>query len=165
MAIQKTSEPAVNVNDISRLAKGVTFTGELFSPSDIRIDGTVTGIIYSGGRVVVGETAVISGTIISTNLDFWGNFNGEMIVKDTISIKSTAVITGNLKVRRLEVEAGGQFNATCRMISEDDFAKLSDEFLKHHSEKEAKSEKGQPAHENSHRPNQQAAASRENARS
>ena len=121
--MQKSNEAVVNVNDITRIAKGASIRGDLSSPSDIRVDGNIDGKVYSGGRIVVGETAALSGTLMCTHLDLWGKMEGEIFVKDTVSIKSTAVINGNLHVRKLQVEIGAQINGNCRMISEQEYDK------------------------------------------
>ena len=53
-----------NVNEVSRVSTGSVIKGEIYSPNDIRIDGTFEGKLKSDGRVVVGEKAVINGVII-----------------------------------------------------------------------------------------------------
>lgn len=122
--MQKTSEPVVNVNDITRIAGGASIKGDLSSLSDIRVDGNIDGKVYSGGRIVVGETANISGALMCANLDLWGKMEGEIYVKDTVSIKSTSVINGNLHVRKLQVEIGAQINGSCQMITEQEYDKM-----------------------------------------
>ena len=54
-------------------------------------------------------------------LDLWGKMEGEIYVKDTVSIKSTSVINGNLHVRKLQVEIGAQINGSCQMITEQEY--------------------------------------------
>lgn len=121
--MQKTVEAVVDVNDITRIANGASVKGDLNSPSDIRIDGSIEGKVCSGGRVVVGETANLSGTLMCVNLDLWGKMEGEIYVKDTVSVKSTSVINGNLHVRKLQVEIGAQINGSCQMITEQEYDK------------------------------------------
>ena len=82
------------------------------SSTDIRVDGAINGKVHSEGKVVVGETAKLSGSLMCKNLDFWGKMEGDIYVKDTLSLKSLAVINGNLHVRKLQVELGAQINRT-----------------------------------------------------
>lgn len=117
-------EQNVNVNDVSRLSAGTVFKGEISSPTDIRIDGTFEGKIYSKGRVVVGEKAYIKGDIVCSNVDFWGKMDGNFYVKDTLSLKSTSKVTGDLHIKRLQVELDAKFDGSCQMISEAEFDKL-----------------------------------------
>lgn len=91
------------------------------SASDIRVDGKIAGKVVSEGKVVVGETANLSGSLMCKNLDFWGKMEGDIYVKDTLSLKSLAVINGNLHVHKLQVELGAQINGSCKMISEQEY--------------------------------------------
>ena len=119
------SEPNLNVNSISRISAGTIIKGEISSPYDIRIDGTFEGKIQTKGRVVVGETATVKGDIICENIDLWGKVEGNIFVKDTLSLMEGCVINGNLNIRRLAVELGSTFNGNCRMITEAEFNKIA----------------------------------------
>lgn len=118
-------ETTVGVNDISRISSGTTVKGEISSPVDIRIDGTFDGRIYSKGRVVVGEKAVIKGDIICQNADFWGMMTGNFYVRDTLSLKSACTVTGDLNVKRIQIDLDARFNGNCHMIGEADFDQLT----------------------------------------
>ncbi len=95
------------------------------SPNDIRIDGTFEGKVQSKGRVVIGESAVIKGDIICSDIDLWGKVEGNLYVKDTLSLKEGCVVNGNLHIRRLSVELGATFNGNCKTITEAEFDKLA----------------------------------------
>ena len=118
------SEQTVNVNSISRISAGTVIKGEIVSPTDIRIDGTFEGKVQSKGRVVLGETAVVKGDIICNNIDLWGKVEGNVFVKDTLSLKAGCTMNGNLHARRLAVELGATFNGSCKTITEAEFDKL-----------------------------------------
>ena len=119
------TEPVVNVNSISRISAGTVIKGEILSPTDIRIDGTFEGRVQSKGRVVVGESAVIKGDIVCENVDLWGKVDGNLFVKNTLSLKEGCVVDGNLHIRRLSVELGSTFNGNCKTITEAEFNKLA----------------------------------------
>ena len=119
------TEPVVNVNSISRISAGTIIKGEILSPTDIRIDGTFEGRVQSKGRVVVGESATIKGDIVCENVDLWGKVEGNLFVKDTLSLKEGCVVDGNLHIRRLAVELGATFNGNCKTITEAEFNKLA----------------------------------------
>ena len=121
------SESNLNVNSISRISSGTIIKGEILSPYDIRIDGTFEGKVQTKGRVVVGETAFVKGDIICENIDLWGKVDGNLFVKDTLSLMEGCSVNGNLNVRRLSVELGSTFNGNCRMITETEFNKIAGE--------------------------------------
>lgn len=123
--ILKGPDPVINVNDVTRISKGASIKGEIVSATDIRVDGKVDGKAYSAGRVVAGETAELSGSLYCNNFDLWGKFTGDIYVKDTLSVKEIAVVTGNIYARKLQVELGAQINGSCKMISEQEFDKYA----------------------------------------
>ena len=115
----------VNVNEVSRIAAGSVFKGELSSPGDIRIDGEFEGKIFSKGRVVVGEKAIVKGDIICVNVDFCGTMTGNFFVKETLTLKKGCQVDGDLNIKRLQVELDARFNGSCRMIDDAQFDKLA----------------------------------------
>ena len=116
----KIVEP-VNANEVSRIAQGVTIKGDIISRSDIRVDGQIDGTIFSDGRIVIGETAVLTGSLLCNDTDFWGKMDGDIYVRNVLSVKGTAVINGNIHVRKLQVEMGAQINGSCHMITEAEY--------------------------------------------
>lgn len=121
----KTQTPVVNVNEVSRISTGTVIKGEINSPNDIRIDGVFEGKIFSKGRVVVGEKAEIKGDIVCDNVDFWGKMTGSLYVRDTLTLKDTCSVNGDLHVQRLVVELGAHFDGTCKMLKEGEFEHVS----------------------------------------
>lgn len=119
------SGETVGVNDVSRISAGSSIKGEITSPNDIRIDGNFEGKIISQAKVVVGEKAVIKGDIVCSSCDFWGKIDGNFFVKDTLSLKDTCVVTGDLHIRRLQVDLDATFNGNCKMIGESEFNQLT----------------------------------------
>ncbi len=124
MNMNKIVEPIVNVNDVSRISAGTVIKGEVSSDSDIRVDGTVYGKLYSKGKIVVGESAVLKGDLLCNVVDMWGKMDGDIYVKDVLSVKNSAVINGNIYVRKFQVEMGAQINGSCHMIGEAEYDKF-----------------------------------------
>lgn len=125
MGANNASNDSAGVNDVSRISAGSVIKGEITSPNDIRIDGTFEGRIVSQAKVVVGEKAVIKGDVICNNADLWGTIKGNFFVKDTLSLKDTCVVEGDLHIRRLQIELDAKFNGSCRMITEEEFNQLT----------------------------------------
>ena len=120
--VQKTMEQ--NINEVSRISHGTVIRGDLSSSTDIRIDGQVDGTLFSEGKAVVGESAQLSGKLFCTNVDFWGKMDGDIFVKDQLSLKSSSVVNGNIHVRKIQVEMGAQINGSFKMISEQEYDQL-----------------------------------------
>ena len=126
----KPTAQVVDANNVSHISAGTVVKGEMSSVADIRVDGSVQGKVYSKGRVVVGEEAEITGTLACNNVDFWGKMEGDIYVKDTMTLKGAASVNGSINVRKFQVEMGAQINGTCHMISEADYEKFVSEVVK-----------------------------------
>lgn len=113
---KKTGKMATEtISQQNTIAKGTTITGDIISDGDFRIEGTVQGNVKTPGKVVVGKTGIINGTLKSANADIEGKFSGKLALSDTLSLKSTAHVEGEVIVGKLAVEPGATFNATCSM--------------------------------------------------
>jgi len=124
-----TQTTLASINEVSRISSGSTVKGEVFSPGDIRIDGSFEGKIVAQGRVVVGEKAIISGDIICHDLDFWGKMTGNLYVRETLSLKGGSEVAGDVFSKRLNVELGCHLDGKCSTITDEEFEKLSGEVI------------------------------------
>jgi cytoskeletal protein CcmA (bactofilin family) len=97
------------------IAQGTKIVGDIASKGPFRIDGTVEGNVKTTGKVVIGKSGFIKGTLQGENADFEGKFSGKLILSGTLSLKSTAHIEGEVHTSKLAVEPGATFNATCSM--------------------------------------------------
>ncbi|WP_299363817.1 polymer-forming cytoskeletal protein [Winogradskyella sp.] len=109
---QKSMETSTQQNII---AQGTKIVGDIASQGPFRIDGTVEGNVKTSGKIVIGKSGFIKGTLQGENADFEGKFSGKLILSGTLSLKSTAHIEGEVHTSKLAVEPGATFNATCSM--------------------------------------------------
>lgn len=123
-------ETSVLINEVSRISVGTEVQGNLVSQSDIRIDGIFEGDMVTSGKLVLGDKAIIRGNVICSSADIWGTVEGELCAKDSITFKSTANFTGNLKTNKICIEMGAAFSGNCQIITEEEFTALSAEYFK-----------------------------------
>ncbi|TXD49915.1 polymer-forming cytoskeletal protein [Polaribacter sp. IC073] len=97
------------------IAKNSTFVGDITSDGDFRIDGVLEGILKTKGRVIIGVEGLIKGNVECANADIEGAFSGQLSVANTLTIKATANISGDVVIGKLSIEPGATFNATCAM--------------------------------------------------
>jgi cytoskeletal protein CcmA (bactofilin family) len=97
------------------IAQGTKINGDFNSEGDFRIDGTVEGNIKTTGKVVVGKSGFIKGTLQGTDAHFEGKFSGKLSLSGMLTLKSSAHIDGEVVVGKLAVEPGATFNVTCIM--------------------------------------------------
>ena len=97
------------------IEKNTKIKGDIISEADFRIDGKLDGNLKTSGKVVIGKGGYIHGKVECVNADIEGNFNGELLVTELLSLKDSAVIEGTVTVSKLAVEPGATFNASCNM--------------------------------------------------
>jgi len=97
------------------IAKKTIIVGDIKSDGDFRIDGTLEGTLTTNGRVIIGLDGFITGKVEATNADIEGKFSGELLLSNTLTIKASANISGNVVIGKLSVEPGAAFNAACEM--------------------------------------------------
>lgn len=114
MFTEKTTKTAQS-HERNVIGQNTHIVGDVKSEGDFRIDGTVEGTISTSGRVVIGVHGTVKGKVTCKLAEIEGEFSGELIVNDVLTLKSTSKITGEVTIGKLSVEPGATFNATCAM--------------------------------------------------
>jgi cytoskeletal protein CcmA (bactofilin family) len=99
----------------NRIVEGTIIKGDIISQADFRLDGALIGNFSSNGKLVIGPAGSVKGEIICQNADIEGEFEGKLKIEDTLNIKASAIIIGDVTVGKLSVEPGAVFSATCIM--------------------------------------------------
>lgn len=102
--------PSVNL-----LGSGTEITGDIRSQGDIRIDGSLNGTINCTGKVVIGSTGRVDGELICQNADISGEVKARIKVTELLSLKATAVVSGDISTNKLAIEPGAVFTGACKM--------------------------------------------------
>ena len=106
-------------NDIngkhSRIESSTSIKGDIVSEGDFRIDGTLEGSIKTNGKIVIGKEGLVNGGVSCNNADVEGKIKGNLFVSETLNLRSTCHIEGEVLIGKLIVESGANFNASCSM--------------------------------------------------
>jgi cytoskeletal protein CcmA (bactofilin family) len=97
------------------IAKGTTITGDIETFGSLRLDGKLIGNINSGSKVILGPTAVVEGHITAKVAEIEGEVHGKVLVKDTLTLRNTSRVHGDIFTGKLNVEVGARFNGNCQM--------------------------------------------------
>lgn len=111
----KKDKMAEGTSNQNIFAQGTKMVGDLSSQGDLRIDGIVEGNIKTTGKVVVGKSGSIKGTLNGSDAYFEGKFSGKLTLSGTLTLKASAYIEGEVVATKLAVEPGATFNVTCVM--------------------------------------------------
>lgn len=110
---KETQQIAVNL-----LNDGTELVGDLTASTDLRIDGIIKGNIKTSGKVVLGPTARIEGTIESPEVDIIGSLIGDVTSSGSVTLREKSVVKGKIHAAFLSVESGAVFNGDCTITRE-----------------------------------------------
>lgn len=99
------------------LASGTKLHGEITSEEDFRIDGTIEGNIQCRGKIIIGQSGAVDGNIDCCNIDLFGKVTGNIICSETVILKASSYLSGEIKTRIIEIEPGANFEGTCSMLN------------------------------------------------
>ena len=91
------------------LSSDVEIKGSIKFQNDMTVDGRVEGEISSPGNLTVGENAEIRGEIKTKSVTVHGKVHGNITVEERCELKTRAVLMGDLKAARLQIEEGATF--------------------------------------------------------
>ena len=97
------------------LVAGTSIEGTIKANSDIRIDGSLKGILDCKGRVIIGPEGKVEGEVICQNAVIEGSFQGKLSVKELLNVRENANIQGDVVTDKLLVQPGAIYNVTCSM--------------------------------------------------
>lgn len=102
-------------SSVNLIGNGTTITGDVNCSGDVRIDGTLIGNLTTNGKFVLGTNGKIEGNVVSTNADLSGEVKGKVTITETLQLKGSAKINGDIVTGKLAIEAGALFTGTCNM--------------------------------------------------
>ena len=96
------------------ISKGCVVQGKIESDVFVRIDGNIKGDLFIGEGLIVGEDGLIEGNIHTREIVVYGTVNGT-VKAESIEIKSSGKILGELNTITLQVEKGAIYIGTVIM--------------------------------------------------
>ncbi len=103
---------------INIITDGTLVKGDITATGDFRLDGTLEGNIQLNGKLVVGDSGVVNGNVLCQNANIIGTVNGNLSVKELLSLSASARVRGDILINKLSIEPGAVFSGKCRMIDE-----------------------------------------------
>lgn len=88
------------------IGEGVKIDGNIDLSLDVHVFGTVNGEIKAQD-VFIGDSGIVNGIIIADNIEVRGQVQQTIEARQTLIIKSTGRVMGNIVYQSLEIENGG----------------------------------------------------------
>ncbi len=88
------------------IGEGVKIDGNIDLSLDVHVFGTVNGEIKAQD-VFIGDSGIVNGIIVADNIEVRGQVQQTIEARQTLIIKSTGRVMGNIVYQSLEIENGG----------------------------------------------------------
>jgi cytoskeletal protein CcmA (bactofilin family) len=103
------------IGGINIIAAGTTFNGDIVSAGDCRVDGVFKGNISSNSKIFIGKNGMIEGKIKCHSIEIEGQAKADITATELLSLKASAVLTGNIRISKIAIEPGANFVGNCVM--------------------------------------------------
>ena len=97
------------------LGRGSEFEGKLTFEGTVRIDGKLSGEIFTDDVLVVGEGAEVSAEIDAGTIIIEGHVVGNVRAKRAVEIHAPGRVRGNIMTPSLFIDKGVIFEGNCQM--------------------------------------------------
>ncbi len=89
------------------VGQGARLQGELLTCERLVVEGEATLTVHSCRQVQIGEAGSFRGTFDVAEADISGDFEGELVARDRLTVRSTGRVRGRIRYRHIIIEAGG----------------------------------------------------------
>lgn len=98
------------------IGRSIKIDGALSGDEDLRIEGQISGTIRLPNHcLTIGKKAQIKADAYAKSMLIDGEFRGDLCSSESIHIRATAKITGNVLAARLSLEEGANFKGSIDM--------------------------------------------------
>jgi cytoskeletal protein CcmA (bactofilin family) len=110
---QSTEESASSRgNEVDRrtliIGQGISLAGEVTSCDRLIVEGTIEAKLEKCQHVIIAETGVFNGHASTENADVRGRFEGELVVRKRLLIRTGGHVSGTITYGEIEIESGGK---------------------------------------------------------
>lgn len=104
-------QPQAPGRNLSTLSADLRFEGNISGSGDLQVDGQIKGDVKVG-RLIVGETGAIEGSVNADYVEVRGRVVGAVSGKQ-VKLISTAYVDGDITAEQLSIDIGAYFQGRC----------------------------------------------------
>jgi cytoskeletal protein CcmA (bactofilin family) len=108
-----TNVPSGEVTTL--LGRGSEFEGKLSFEGTVRVDGKLSGEIFTDDVLIIGEGAEVNAEISVGAIIIEGTVHGNIHAKRSVEIHTPARVKGNISTPSLSIDKGVIFDGQCQM--------------------------------------------------
>ena len=90
------------------VGREIVLSGQITSCDRLIVEGRVEATLSDSKAIEIAESGFFKGSAEIDSADIAGNFEGNLTVRERITIRSTGRVTGQIRYGQIEIEAGGE---------------------------------------------------------
>ena len=98
-----------------QMGPGDVLEGKLIYDGSIHADGRVEGEVRVSGNIDVANGATVKALLEGANVTLKGAVEGAVTARDKLTLGKNARVSGDIQVRRLQIDDGATLNGHVRM--------------------------------------------------
>lgn len=111
---------------ILTVGNDILLKGEIATCDRLVIEGMVDATLKDVHTVEISETGSFKGTAEIQDAEISGLFEGDLVVRNRLTIYATGRVRGTISYGEIEIERGGQMTGNIRLEGEPDMSKKKD---------------------------------------
>lgn len=100
---------------VTIIGQGTTIIGDIKSKGSVRIEGVVSGKVYSDESITVHETGRVKADLISGTIAISGEVEGNVTASERLDIVAPGKLVGDITAPRVAIAEGVLFEGKCVM--------------------------------------------------
>jgi cytoskeletal protein CcmA (bactofilin family) len=118
-ALRPAAPAPVGASDQQRrliVGRDISLSGEITSCDVLVVEGNVEAKLRDGRSIEITDGGLFKGSVEIDEADIGGRFEGDILVRGRLRVRSTGRINGSIKYGELEVEAGGRLVGDIQVV-------------------------------------------------
>lgn len=100
---------------LSIVGPGMVVHGDCVTEGSLRVEGIIRGRVWAGKAVVVGPDGAVIGDLFTRDVVVGGRVEGRLVASSRLEVQSTALLIGEVKAGRMQLEDGATLNGDITM--------------------------------------------------
>ncbi len=99
------------------VGREIGLSGEITSCDRLVVEGSVEANLANCREIDIAESGLFKGTASIDDAEIRGRFEGTLIARQHLHIRSTGKVTATVSYAEVEIEPGGQLSGTVQVLS------------------------------------------------
>jgi cytoskeletal protein CcmA (bactofilin family) len=101
------------------VGRGIFLTGEIRACDRLVVEGRVEAVLADSRSIEIAESGLFKGNVSIDSAEISGRFEGEITVKQRLTVHSTGRVIGTIRYGEIEIERGGILSGTVELLGDD----------------------------------------------